>query len=306
MKRVLWLLPFLLMAGCATSGPQRSPGSRLTDPVIPAGPEPADWTLATRVAVLGDSVSHGLNISLHPHKPSFGWVQFWQGLGEPGLGLSPLSADETVQGLLGPQAYVRNFARAGSKISDWVADRWLAPVLAFAPRNLIVLIGGNDLLAAVQDGDFTEADQEGLARSLNRLFDKLAAGLPDTQVLVLGYYDLFDGFSERLPFVAARLRGLSLWTAQANQALEDAARARGWAYHDLGPAFRHHAYGSDLGDPDSRPEAYFRRPLAGGYDIHPNTAGHRALAQQVSAALRALTAAQALSAPVSGSSSTAD
>lgn len=279
MKPTLPLVPAVLLLlgvlmGCQSNRPALpSPGlAPYTRPALPGAP--------FRLALLGDSISSGVN-SDFSGQPVFGWADFIRGYGGAPW---PVPEEETLEDLW-PDGELRNFAISGSTAYQWSFEKRYRSLVDYNPHIAILFIGGNDLLAAVNDGVFDLKDQEILNRSFNTLLDGLKARLPDTRLVLVGYYDLFDGQSRNLPFMVRHLQGLSDQARLSNALIRTQAQARGAYFLDLEPVFRGHGYGPELGLPGPVKEPYVRRPLA-HYDIHPNTAGHRAIARAVLALLK--------------------
>ncbi len=231
---------------------------------------------AWRVAVVGDSISAGINSERSIQRPTVGWVHMFT----ENAGADNLAADFAFRSLFGSNARLTNLAKPGSRLRDWIQPTLFDTIVPTRPDYIIVLLGGNDLWAQVQDGTWSETEQERLAGDMERFFDKLAGAFPLARVLVIGYYDLFDGQSSRLPDNFRHLRGLSEWTLRANEILARKAQDRGWWYLDILIPFTGHGYARHLGGEALEPP-FFRMPLS-QFDIHPNTAGHRALAEEVS------------------------
>lgn len=246
----------LILASCTSAGPSSPP--------------------SPRVAVVGDSISAGINSELSIQRPTIGWVHMLT----QNAGRDNLVPDFSFRSLFGPEATLVNLSKPGSRFRDWIRAELFESIVQARPNYVIVLLGGNDLWAQIQDGIWSEAEQEQLARDRDRFFEKLAASLPDARVLVIGYYDLFDGQSSRLPDQLRHLRGLSDWTRAANDQIAEGALKRNWWYLDILLPFQGHGYARLLGGEALDPP-YFRMPLS-QFDIHPNTAGHRALAEEVS------------------------
>lgn len=265
--RALLLVPLAaVLSSCATGLPAVPPRAGLTQPEA----QPF------RLAILGDSLSAGVNSEFSRARPTHGWVEIASGLGG---GPYPAPLERSLFDLW-PDAGLKNFAVSGTTAYQWSFDKRLKPILDFQPQVVVVFIGGNDLLAAIGDGVVTEAEMTAMKGFLAQVVDKLKAGLPKAQLVIVSYYDLFDGLSERLPGPLSRFRSLSDLAKQANAHLADLARTRNCDLVDLGPVFLHHAYGADLGDPLASPVSFVSRPLV-AFDIHPNYQGHLAIAQRM-------------------------
>lgn len=229
-----------------------------------------------RVVVVGDSVSAGVNSDSTARAPAPGWVAMFT----ERAGSDSLAPDFAFQSLFGPGAGLINLARSGSRVVDWMEPAWLERVVASRPDVLVVMLGANDLLEMAADGAWTDVERGILTERVERFFDLLRNRFPETRVLVIGYYDPFDGLSQRLPSWLGVPAGFSGWLEALNRILESGARGRGWWYLDLAIPFRGHGYSRELGEVGLEPP-YVRLPLA-SWDIHPNTAGHRAIAEEVS------------------------
>jgi lysophospholipase L1-like esterase len=156
------------------------------------------------------------------------------------------------------------------------------------PDLVVVMIGANDYFAGAADGDFTQAEIETYRTNLVTIVTALRAGSPPPEIVLVGYYDLFDGLSDHA-LVPAAYRGLSAAVLAANELIAATAAALGCFYVGIHADFMHHAYGEALGDTQHLKPAYVRLPLAPlTFDIHPVTAGHRAICRRVYETLAAL------------------
>jgi len=247
---------------------------------LPPYPRKAPGYAEYRIALLGDSISSGVNADLGGDSV-FGWADFILGYGgEP----YPQKEEESLFDLW-PDSEMANFAIPGSTVYQWSFLRRLQPLLDYQPHLLIVFIGGNDLLAKLKDGVLDQEEKDQIQTHFETLLDHVKKNLPDTRLLFIGYYDLFDGQSAHLPQPLAHLRGLSDYTLISNEILEMLAQDYGAFYINLHPVFFHHAYGRDLGGPNFQQESWVRRPLR-NFDIHPNTQGHREITRAVLAYLK--------------------
>ena len=219
--------------------------------------------------VVGDSISAGVN----PECGIYGWVHMLFGQ----LACGQEASTSTLTNLW-PDAVAYNSSVSGSTAKDWA---WAQPAYMQAVSNhhpdlVVLFIGGNDGLAYAADGDYTEAEKEEFRTNLVAIVQQLRANSPVPDVVVVNYYDLFDGLSSNLPPAYAAYRTLSAAVAAGNQMIEGVAASNGCFHVDVHSGFMHHAYGGELGDAGHLSPDYVRTPLS-AFDIHPSTAGHHAI-----------------------------
>jgi len=234
--------------------------------------------------VVGDSVSAGVNPDAYAAVQVYGWAHMLYGV--TGFAAPPPQWAITN---LWPNITRFNSAVSGSKAWEWADTNgypYLAAVLSHQPDLVLVMIGGNDFLAYAADGAITPQEQAQYDASLRFIIARLRQLSPAPDIVVLGYYDLCDGFSNH-PLVPAQYRLLSPATAEGNRLIRSIAESNGCFFADTAGAFLHHAYGAELGDTNHLAPDYVRTPLS-ALDIHPVTAGHRSLCEQAYGALARL------------------
>jgi lysophospholipase L1-like esterase len=222
-----------------------------------------------RIAVVGDSISDGVNPAVSPQKN--GWVQMIAAGGSRHAALKAVWENSVVT----------NYSISGSTAAQWNSQAYLAGVVAAAPDMAVVYLGGNDVLAALQAGGYGPAQAAALSNNILGILAKLKAGGAGDRLVVIGYYDLFDGSSGALSGIPqlAQYSNMSAIVREGNTMLSNIARTRGALFIAVLDEFHGHAYGGELGGVAASP-AYFRRPLS-AFDIHPVTAGHEKLADLV-------------------------
>jgi len=217
--------------------------------------------------VVGDSISAGVNPD---YTSNNGWVHMLFGY---------LGSYDTIQDLW-PGIVKYNSSVSGSKASDWAKENYfsMTELVGHNPDLVVVFIGGNDFLIYCADGKVTDTEKNEYKKNLRTIIDKLKAIPAKPFIIVVGYYDLFDGFSENLPSFYSNYRIISQLTIEGNQIIGDVAREKGCEF--VGAVytdFMHHCYGEDLGDTNHLTPDYMDMPLLINFDIHPVTAGHEAI-----------------------------
>ncbi|MBT4816596.1 MAG: SGNH/GDSL hydrolase family protein, partial [Lentisphaerae bacterium] len=226
--------------------------------------------------VVGDSISAGYNSGGYVFGD--GWVSLLFGDSITGIGARADTIDT-----IWPGIETRNNAVPGSTAGEWASPVYLPTVdlLSRRPDLVVVFIGGNDLIDYMKnDGVLSEAEKDAYRLNLRTIMDSLTGLEPVPEIVLVGYYDLFDGLSENLPAPMASYRGFSSGTLQGNAIIEQVAGEYGCLFVDLHTPFMHHCYGADLGDPLSASPSFVRTPLA-LFDIHPNSAGHQRIYETV-------------------------
>ena len=85
----------------------------------------------------------------------------------------------------GIECDLRNPAVNGYATDDLIREE-LPLVEAFAPDLVTVLIGANDIVAALREGGgVTAAAEDGYRRQMRRIFDRIVAGAPTARVFAL-------------------------------------------------------------------------------------------------------------------------
>ncbi len=227
------------------------------------------------VDILGDSISHGVNPQVGDNS---GWVQMMYGT---------YDAQSTIYQIW-PSITAYNSAVSGSKSSDWVSPSYspMSTLLSHRPDLVVVFIGGNDILAYAADSEFSLSEKSTYRQNLGMIIDRLRSNTPQPDILLVNYYDLFDGYSSNLPSNVGQYRVLSQAAIDGNQIINDVASEKGCALVDrVYSSFMHHCYGGSLGDTSHLSPDYVRTPLA-NFDIHPNTEGHKAICRIIFEYLR--------------------
>jgi lysophospholipase L1-like esterase len=225
----------------------------------------------TAFDVVGDSISAGVNPDCTPGL--YGWVH--RLFGQAGCGQPAPAATLTN---LWPGILAYNSAVPGSRAADWAApgSPLMCTVTNHHPDLVVVFIGGNDGLAYAADGVITPEEREQFRTNLTAIIRTLQSGTPPPELVVVNYYDLFDGFSTNLPPLFAVYRAASQAAVEGNRLIAETAASNGCFFVNIYDDFLHHAYGAELGDSNHLSPDYFRLPLA-LFDIHPVTAGHAAI-----------------------------
>jgi len=223
----------------------------------------------TRIAVIGDSISDGVNPQTAPAK--HGWVQMIASGGEKYTTLRGIWAD----------AEVRNYSISGSTAAQWNSDSYLSGSISAIPQVAVVCLGGNDVLHAINSGGFDQTAATALSNNITGIVVKLKTALTNLKVVLIGYYDLFDNRSSALSGQPGftQYSGMSAYARIGNTIISNIALVQGATFVPILEAFHDHAYGADLGGSGIAPD-YFRRPIS-AFDIHPVTEGHRKLADLV-------------------------
>ncbi len=233
----------------------------------------------SRFDVVGDSISANAN----PQHSWFGWVKmmFGDGYTDGNTNIPPKS--NTIYSLW-PSITAANHAISGSKASDWASDGFggMNNVTNLLPDLVVVYIGGNDLLShsASPDG-FSNEDLEEYRTNLIKIIDVLRTNEVVPDIILVNYYDLFDGYSENLTFPYSSYTNLSEGTISGNNIIEEVATEKkcylvDFVYSD----FMHHSYGETFGDTGHLLPNYVQTPIT-SFDIHPNTAGHTKIYERV-------------------------
>jgi lysophospholipase L1-like esterase len=220
--------------------------------------------------VVGDSVSDGVNPDCYPLLERYGWVHMLYGM----YGTSNSPPQLTITNLW-PSISRNNSAVSGSRAWEWadtISYPYLTNVISHHPDLVFVMIGGNDFLSYVSDGVVTPEESAQYQTNLTTIIETLQGQTPVPEIVMIGYYDLFDGYSTN-PLVPSAYRTLSQAVPAANTMIRDIALAHGCFFVSVYEDFMHHAYGAELGDTNHLAPDYVRTPLA-NFDIHPVTAGH--------------------------------
>jgi hypothetical protein len=127
---------------------------------------------------------------------------------------------------------------------------------------------------------YTEAEKEEFRTNLITIVQKLRNNTPAPEIVMVNYYDFFDGFSTGLPPAYAAYRAFSAAVVEGSRRIEGTAFSNGCFFTDIYNPFLHHGYGAELGDTQHLSPDFLRTPLS-AFDIHPVTAGHDAIREQV-------------------------
>jgi lysophospholipase L1-like esterase len=234
------------------------------------------------VDVVGDSVSAGVNPDYYSLLRAYGWVHMLYG-SAGATGAPPALTITNVW----PGVVRYNSAVSGSKASEWANTNsysYMATVTNHHPDLVFVMIGGNDALAYTSDGVFTEQEKSEFQTNLTHIVEILQTNTPIPDIVLIGYYDLLDGYSSNLPPAYASYAILSQATVEGNRIIKQIAEARHCFFVSIYESFMHHCYGAELGDTGHIAPNYVRTPLT-SLDIHPVTTGHRAIYERIYAQL---------------------
>jgi lysophospholipase L1-like esterase len=224
--------------------------------------------------VVGDSVSAGVNPDYYPVFQPYGWVHML--FGQQGTSTVPPEAGITN---LWPGIVLHNSAVSGSKASEWVDTGgypYMEAVRSHQPDLVAVMIGGNDFLFYGEDGVLSEAERTEYRTNLAQIVQLLRDNTPVPDIVILGYYDLFDNLSTNLPPAYSNYFRMSAATVDGNEIIHNVASSNQCFYLSIYEDFMHYCYGAEIGDADHLVPDYVRTPLL-DLDIHPVTAGHRAI-----------------------------
>jgi len=213
--------------------------------------------------VIGDSISAGNN----PEQPGLGWVQMLEG------------ADATTNTLesLWPGIEINNSASSGSTAEEWAADFGgrLSAVKERNPDLVVIFIGGNDLTTYIEGNRLETAEAEEYRTHLTSIVTHLQNNTPTPELVLIQYYDLFDGFSKNLTGEQQGKTNATEAVTILNQIIQEVAASNECHWVDsVHENFLHHGYGAELGDTNHLVPDYLNIPLA-NFDVHPITAGHR-------------------------------
>jgi len=236
----------------------------------------------SRFDIVGDSISANAN----PQHQGFGWVKmlFGDGYNNGTTNIPPKS--NTIY-TLWPAITAVNHAISGSKASNWATDGYygMNNVTSGLPDLVVVYIGGNDLLAYSAAGGFSNERLEQYRTNLIKIIDILRTNEVIPDIVLVNYYDLFDGYSSNLtsygnPFLYP-YTNLSEGAVLGNQVIEEVATEKNCSLVDFVYSdFMHHCYGEELGDTSHLLPDYVRAPIS-NLDIHPNTDGHTKIYERV-------------------------
>jgi GDSL-like lipase/acylhydrolase family protein len=220
--------------------------------------------------VVGDSISYGIN----PDNPNpSGWVHILFGT---------FGSHDTIDKIWpGIQKY--NSAVSGSKASDWAKVSYFAMdnLISHKPDLIVVFIGGNDFLLYCADGEISLAEMQEYEANLRKIIEKLQALDTRPEIIIVNYYDLFDGFSENLELFLTSYKVLSQATIEGNAIIRKVAlEKKCFLVEGIYSAFLHHCYGEYVGDTSHQSPDYVAMPIL-NFDIHPVTKGHEAIYRNI-------------------------
>lgn len=285
--KLFWMLLILVMAfiGCS----KEKNRDEETVPIV-------------KVAIIGDSISDGCNPDLSTSSEGYavryGYAQMLEGLTHDGIE----SQGKTIYNIW-QNANFKNFSITGSRASEWNSDssdstKWhtwdneFQKVLDFNPDVAVVYLGANDILNYLyDDGVVTTTEWSKLASDLKGVIDQLKAKNSNIKIVIMGYYDLFDGYSSVLeysPIEAFKAyKDMSSITVAGNKIISDLAAAEGAVYVDNYTSFMNHCYGVFIGNKNGKTPLYISSSLT-TFDIHPVTAGHKVLFENIYSALESI------------------
>ena len=231
------------------------------------------------IDVVGDSLSAGVNPETGSDGNGYLQMLFGQ-----------FDNQQTIDSLW-PGIQKFNSAMSGSLASEWANPAFgpMQSLIGNQPDLVIIYIGGNDFLFELaNNGDFDMAAQDNLRNNLRAIINNLNVNLNNPQLVMLTYYDLFDGQSANLPAQFADFRQISQYALIGNQIIKDVGGESGAVVIDsIHDQFLHHAYGRDFGDTNAQEPPYVATPIT-NFDIHPNTAGYKTIHSELIFALTEL------------------
>ncbi len=226
----------------------------------------------TSFDVVGDSISDGINPD---SAEKYGWVHMLFGLDGAG---QPAKSNTIFT--IWPDIHATNHAVSGSKASDWAQPGALNEVISNDPDLVVLFIGGNDFFAYIADGELSPEEAYEYQTNLLTIIDTLRSNTPVPEIIIIDYYDLFDGYSTNLPAPYEAYRSMSGSAIIGNEMLRNIAESMNCYYLSIYNDFMRHCYGEELGDTEHLSPDYVDTPLT-DFDIHPNTAGHNKLYERV-------------------------
>jgi len=237
-----------------------------------------DFNGVKKVAFIGDSVSWGINPDLGPMSfARYGWVQMITGNATS----SPAPPKAQNLTTLWPGVVWKDFSLPGNTIRYYKEDARMREVFDYAPDLVLFLLGGNDVLNYLRDGALNDTEEAQLKENVENILSKIRYDLPDAKVVVLNYYDLFDGLSDKITQRdILEYRNLSSVTSGSNAMLKNGAKMQDCEYIDIYAHFMHHCYGRYLGDGQIQDPPLVKLPLA-NFNIHPNTDGYEMIYETV-------------------------
>lgn len=230
------------------------------------------------IDIAGDSISSSYNPDYSTSEDSYGWVDMLYGLGG---GNYPAPKEDTIDDLW-PDIVKYNTAEAGSKASEWQpGSLYFERIRLHQPDLVVLLLGGNDLIQDYMgDGEFSAGEVAEYEANLTNIVSEIKSFESNPDILMLYYYDLFDGDSKELPLLLEILHGMTRATVDGNFAIQRVANAYHCELVDIYTPFFFHCYGRELDASYYLDPCYVETPLS-KFDIHPNTDGHKKIYETV-------------------------
>jgi lysophospholipase L1-like esterase len=254
-----------------------------------------------KVAIIGDSISDGCNpelsTSVDGYAKRYGYAQMLEGISYEGIERPA----KTIYNIWENTEF-KNFSITGSEAAEWNNDssnstKWhtwdkeFAKVLDFNPDVAVIYIGANDILGYIyNDGVITTAEWNELKANLKGIVDQLQAKNKDIKIVMVGYYDMFDGYSKVAAAASPNFGAfgdMSTIVLEGNKIIKDVATEEEATYVETYSTFMNHGYGAFLGNQTPLQPFYFTNNIT-TFDIHPVTAGHKAIYEKVYSALESI------------------
>ena len=260
-------MTILYLSGCSIAATSSGSGS--------SSSSGTSFTHTNRVAVIGDSISFGIN----PEAGTNGWVHILSN------NSGSIWADTA--------CVIGNFAISGDTAAGWNNTGKIQPVIDFHPDIVIVFIGANDLFGYLSDGVFDSSEKTALSNNYYGIINKVTNGASNAQLVIVNYYDLFDGQSSIItnnPMYSSYfyLSNFSAYTVEGNTMFGNFATNLGAKIVNNYTGFMNHCYGQAIGGSGHVSPDYVRMPII-YYDIHPITAGHQLIFSNVLNVLKGMT-----------------
>ena len=254
-----------------------------------------------KVAIIGDSISAGCNPELATSEEKY----------EKRYGYAQMLAGETYEGITSPakniytiweNAEFKNYSIIGSRASEWnkdssnstkwhTWDREFKKVLDFTPDVAVIYLGANDIFAYIgNDGKITSEEYVELRKNIMGIIDQLKSKNSKVKIVLIGYYDMFDGLSSVAAKANTAFLGfgdMSTIVVEGNEMIKEIAAIEGATYVDTYKMFLNHGYGKALGNAAAVDPFYLPGSLS-TFDIHPITDGHKAIYEKVYSALESI------------------
>lgn len=255
-----------------------------------------------KIAIIGDSISDGCNPEISTvnegYAVRYGYAQMLEGLEHDKIE----KPAKTIYNIWSNSDFC-NFSITGSKAAEWNKDssdstKWhtwnkeFEKVLNFNPDVAVIYLGANDIFGYIYNGGgITTAEWDELKENLKGVVDQLQSKNKDIKIVMVGYYDMFDGCSKiaaaASPANFGPFADMSTIIIEGNKIINDIAEEEGATYVEIYSTFINHGYGLFLGNQTPVLPLYFTNLLT-TFDIHPVTAGHKAIYEKVYSALETL------------------